>query len=375
MFRLKERIRAHELEGRKILHFELGDSYWGPSKSVIDETVKSLVAGETHYTNSMGMEEFREVIAKYISQTYGFDPSIRQIVVMPANAIVDFVVRCVCNPEDEVIIPDPGFPTYFSVANYTGVGARFCPLKYDQEFKLRAVDVEKLVTDKTRLVILNSPSNPTGAVMDEVDIRGIYDLAVKHDFLILSDEVYSDMLYEGKHFSPSAFDSCRDRVILLKSFSKSYAMPGFRLGYCVAPKELASKIALMFQTIFSCMPQFVQRAGMQALRANGLEERLGYLKGCRDLFVDRLNQIPGVRCHRPQGAFYLFPSVEGTGFTSEAFANILLDTADIAVLPGNNFGSYGEGYIRICYATSDRPTIEAALDRLDRTFRRFSDGD
>lgn len=351
MFRLKKRIRELELEGEEILHFEIGDSPFTPSDTIIKATVDSLLKGETHYTASSGIIELKEAIAKATYKEYDFLPNINQILIMPANAIIDFVVRCVCDKEDEVIIPDPRFPSYASVLAYNGIKE------------------SKGITSKTKLWIINSPCNPTGEVLNKKDITNAYDLAVEHNWFLLSDEVYSKMVYGTDHFSPSRFDKCEDRVILLKSFSKIYAMAGFRLGYAIGPEQLIEKMSLLFQTIFSCMPVFIQRAGIQALEED-VQDKIDYYKECRDLIVAGLNEIQGITCKIPKGAFYVFPDIKETGLTDEKFAELMLEVAGVALLPGSNFGKNGEGHVRLCYATT-KSVIKKALEKIHLIGERY----
>lgn len=343
MFILKEKISELESQGKKILHFEIGDSHLDAPHSVIQEIIKSIEGGETHYANSTGIDELKKAIAKATKEEYGFWPDLEQILVMPANAIIDFIIRCTCNQEDEVIIPDPGFPTYASVLNYTGI------------------KMGSKITSRTKLIIINSPSNPTGEVMDAVEIAAVYTQVARNNLFLLSDEVYSKIVYDTSHSSPSQFDRCKKRVILLKSFSKLYSMSGFRLGYAIGPRNLIEKMGLLFQTIFSCMPIFIQKAGVKALEED-IKGRINYYRECRDMIVKGLNEIKGISCPLPQGAFYVFPDIRKTGLTSKKFAQETLNKG-VAVLPGSDFGKNGEGYVRLCYATK-KEIIEEALKRM-----------
>ena len=356
MFRLKEQISELEKQGKKILHFEIGDSCFDTPQAVIQETIKSLIEKETHYANSTGIDELKEAIAKATQEEYGFFPDLEQILVMPANAIIDFVIRCVCDQDDEVIIPDPGFPTYASVLNYTGV--RAVPVWPGR------TEIEGGITRRTKLIIINSPSNPTGKVMSEGEIAAIYNRATENNSFLLADEVYSKIIYDSVHFSPAQFDRCLKRVILLKSFSKLYSMPGFRLGYVIGPKELIEKMGLLFQTIFSCMPVFIQKAGIKAL-GEDTGDSINYYRECRDMIAEGLNEIKSIFCPWPQGAFYVFPEIKGTGLTSKQFADKMLREAGVAVLPGSDFGKNGEGYVRLCYATK-KENIEEALKQMKK---------
>jgi aspartate aminotransferase len=364
MFQLKKKIREYELlDGKEILHFEIGDSPLAPSKEVIATTIMSLVGGETHYTASGGMIELKEEIGKFIIDYYGFMPSMEQILVMPANAVIDFVVRSVCDEGDEVIVSNPCFPTYTSVLAYKNIKTVYVNVDFENNFGLKAEEIEKAITKHTKLIIINSPSNPTGGFIEEEDLIKINQLCRANGIYLLCDEVYSEIIYDDSvRWSPCMSDKCKNHTILLKSFSKTFNMTGYRLGYVIANEELIEKMMLMFQTIFSCMPVFTQRAGIAALKTIHSGEqyfKLKELKECRDLIVDGLNSIKGISCKKPEGAFYVFPSIKGTQCNSNEFANLLLDSCRIAVLPGNCFGSNGEGFIRLCFATEKRIILEA----------------
>lgn len=366
MFRLKQRIRELEAEGRNVIHFEIGDNHRLPPNNAIKATILSLLRGETHYTASNGMIELKKAIVNSTYKEYGIRIQHNKILVLPANSAIDFVIRCVCDADAEVIITDPCFPTYTSVLSYTGITAVPVVLSQANNFKLLADDVIAKVTDKTRLIIINSPSNPTGSIIECVEIKKLVEFCLANEIFLLSDEVYSQMMYSSQQcWSPTHFDHCDTAVILLKSFSKTYSMPGYRLGYVIANEQLIEKMGLLFQTIFSCMPVFVQRAGISALE-NGqryVNQNLRYLKGCRDLMVEGLNEIPNVSCNIPEGAFYVFPDISETGLTGEWFAHKLLEEQGVAVLPGINFGDSGMFNIRICYAT-EKKNIKEGLKRI-----------
>ncbi|PIR88204.1 MAG: aspartate aminotransferase, partial [Candidatus Harrisonbacteria bacterium CG10_big_fil_rev_8_21_14_0_10_45_28] len=266
MFKLLAKLQSKERAGEKIYHFEIGDSDFPAHPHVIAAVKKALDEDKTHYIDSTGLPEFKEAISQNIKQRLGFSPSFKQIVVMPSNAIIDFVIRCVADPGDEIIYPDPGFSTYIAVTNYTGVKKVGVPLKESNGFHIEPEEIEKRITDKTKLIILNSPSNPTGAVLDKEAILKIALIAKKHNLYLLSDEIYSKVIYDGKkHYSPSESDQCQERTIILDGFAKGYSMPGFRLGYAIGPEPVMEKIGLLFQTIFSCFPPFIQYGGISAL--------------------------------------------------------------------------------------------------------------
>jgi len=352
MFQLLKKARQVEKAGRKILHFEIGDSDFGSFLHIREATKEALDKDYTHYVDSAGIIELREAIADHIEETLLFRPGLEQIVVLPANAVIDFVIRCVAESGEQVIFPDPSFSTYIAVASYNGVEKVPVPLKEENAFHLDPEQVARRITDKTRLLIINSPHNPTGAVLDKDEIKEIYHIAKERDIFILSDEVYSRVIYNKSHYSPATFDKCKERTIILNGFSKSYSMAGWRLGYAIGPGKLAEKITLLFQTIYSCSPHFTQYAGIAALKDNQhlIEGRIGDLKRLRNLIVKELSEIPGLTCSVPDGAYYVFPNISGTGMTSTEFADFALEKAGVALLPGTCFGQYGEGYVRLCFA-------------------------
>jgi aspartate/methionine/tyrosine aminotransferase len=361
MFAFKKRVGELEKKGKNIIHLEIGDSCYTPPDDVLMACAESVLSGDTHYTNACGIDELREEIAKSVFEEYGFFPTVDNIAVLPANAAIDFVIRCTCDVGDEVIVPDPCFPTYTSVLSYTGITAVAVPLDYKDGFKLRYKDVAKRVSSKTKLIILNSPSNPTGAMMDGKDIAKIYDLARSKHITILTDEVYSKIAYKLPPLSSATMDKCRSNVVLLKSFSKEYAMAGFRLGYIVAPEHFARKISLMMETIFSCMPRFIQKAGIAALEYNkgSVTWYREHYKECRDYLHRSLNNM-GFKCHKPDGAFYMFPKVTGDDKTAqEKFLK-----HGVAVLAGSYFGYHGNGHLRICFANT-MENIREAVSRME----------
>jgi aspartate/methionine/tyrosine aminotransferase len=314
----------------------------------------------------MGLTDFRQVICDATAKSRGFKPSMNQVLVTPgANIITYLAIRCLVDEGGEVLIPDPGFPTYNSVIKFCGVRAVRVPLKEENGFSMDPADVEALITQKTRLIIINSPQNPTGSVMTPEELDKMYDIAEKHDIYLYSDEVYSRMIFDNdlKFGSPSHKDGCMKRTILVNGFSKAFAMTGWRLGVAIGPEEVIEKMGLLLQTTISCVSPFIQRAGIEAI--NGDQSAVVKMKeeyrSRRDLLVNELNSIPGISCLKPGGAFYVFPNITGTGMTSEEFAEFALEKAGVALLPGNNFGEFGQGYIRLCYATSKENIIEGIL--------------
>lgn len=366
MFQLLTRVKELEAQGKSITRFEIGDSALGVPPHVIEATKKALDEQKTHYVQSQGVPELREAICDLTSKTHGFRPSIDQVMIMPANGIIDAVVRCVANAKEEVLLPDPGFPTYGAVLNYTGItGVPYKQYEGKERMYIDPKEIESLVSPSTRLIILNSPNNPTGFVATEEEVREVYAIAEKNDTYLLSDEVYSKTIYDGKHYSPAVFDECKERTIILNSFSKAYAMSGWRLGYAIGPVDLIQKMTLLFETIYSCVPPFVQYGGIAALNEHPeyFENYWKLLEESRNLLVKNLNSLPGVSCLVPAGAIYAFANITKTGLTSQQFATLMLEQASVSLLPGTNFGKNGEGYIRLCYART-KETIQEGYDKM-----------
>lgn len=367
MFKLLAKVQEKERGGKNIIHFEIGDPDFDTPKHIIEAACASLTAGETHYTNSMGLTEFRQVVVEATAHSRHFTPTVDQILITPgANIIVYYAVRCLVNPGEEVIVPDPGFPTYYSVLQFCGVKAVPVPLKEENGFRMAPKDIEAKITDKTRLIIINSPQNPTGSVMTPAEIDQVADLAEKHDIYLLSDEVYSRMIFDdsGPFRSPSIKDGCQERTIVVNGFSKAFAMTGWRLGCALGPEKVIEKMSLLLQTTSSCVAPFIQKAGVAAIHGDQapIYAMMKEYARRRDILVNGLNAIAGISCLKPGGSFYVFPNIKKTGMTSEQFAEFILEDANVALLAGSNFGRGGEGYVRLCYATS----VENILEGLKR---------
>lgn len=368
MFKTLARVQELERAGQQIIHFELGEPDFDTPSNIVEAACAALRSGETHYTTSAGLYEFRQAARETTKKSRGFDPDIEQILVTPgANAIIYYTIKCVVNPGDEVIVPNPGFPTYFAAIKACGATAVSVPLREEFGFRMQPADLSQAITDKTRLIIFNSPSNPTGAASTCSEIKEIAQIAKDNDIYLLSDEIYSRLIFNREcHFcSPSSVDHCRERTIIINGFSKAFAMTGWRLGVAIGPADVIWKMQLLNETIVSCVPPFIQRAGIEAIVGNPLEVnamRDEYIRR-RDIITDGLNSIPGIRCRRPDGAIYVFPNITETGMTSDEFAEFSLKKAGVALLPGNNFGSCGEGFVRLSYVNSVE-NINKALDRL-----------
>ena len=364
MFKVLDKAEQLERDGKKIIHFELGEPKFDTPRNIVDAAVKSLQNGDTYYVNSYGKYQLRTLIQETTLKSRGFKPDINQILVTPgANAVIFLAISCLVNRGEEVIIPDPGFPTYISAANFLGAKIVTVPLYEHNSFKLNPDDLRSKITSKTRLIIINSPSNPTGSLIDPDELIEIAKIAEEKDIYLLSDEIYARMVFgePEKFFSIGLQDACKKRIIIANGFSKAFAMTGWRLGAAIGPAVIIEKMMLVLQTISSCVPPFIQEGGIEAIQGDkaDLKEMMDFYKKNRDYLVDNLNLIKGIRCLKPDGAIYVFPNITGTGMSSELFANYLLDNCGIAVLPGNNFGSSGEGYIRLSYTISFELIVEA----------------
>jgi aspartate aminotransferase len=367
MFKLLAHAQELEKQGKRVIHYEIGDPSFNTPSHIIDAAKSALDANQTHYTNSQGIYEFREAIANTTHSDLGYRPEMNQILVCPANAIIDFTLRCLVNPGEEVILPDPGFPTYYSAIAYNNIIPVRVPLKEKNNFQMDPLDIRERITEKTRLIIINSPHNPTGAVMNSEFIREIYKIAEEFDLFLLSDEVYSKLIYDKSHHSPTIFDKCIKRTILLNSLSKMYAMSGWRLGYAIGPQHFIEKMGLLVQTILSCLPEFSQRGGIAALTGGQtyLHEMVRIFKKRRDLLVEGLNSINGIRCVLPEGAFYLMPRIDHPGMTGIEYTENLLAEEGICLLPGSGFGQHGSNFKRLSYSATTTEMIEESLEKIE----------
>ena len=368
MFKYLDMAKELELEGKHLVHMELGDPDFATPKNIIEAAYKSLNNNGTHYCSSYGLRELRETVCSNIKLSRGFTPNLDQVLITPgANIGIFYAVYCLVDPGCEVIIPDPSFSTYLSTIKMCGAKAVKVPLLEKNQFRLNPEDVEKAITENTRLIIINSPNNPTGSVMTHNEIRKIYQIAKKYDLYLYSDEIYSRMNYDySSIFSPSVYDECKEHVILSDGFSKSFAMTGWRLGTLVGPPKVIERMSALLQTTSSCVSPFIQEAGKEALEGSQLDvySMMEEFKERRKILVYGLNQIKGFSCVTPGGAFYVFPNITGTGLSSEEVFRGLLQ-AGVVSCPGNCFGEHGEGYIRLCYATS-RENIKLALQRIEK---------
>lgn len=360
--------RARELEakGRDIVHLEIGEPDFDTPANIVDAAVQALRDGETHYGPAAGKPEVRKVFAEHITTTRGVPYGPENVVITPGGKpIMYFVMTALVDAGDEVIYPNPGFPIYESVINF--LGAKAVPLKLAEEkdFTFDVKDLEALITPRTKLLILNSPQNPTGSVLTSADLDAIAALAVKHDLWVLSDEIYSRILYAGEHDSIVKRPGMPERTCILEGHSKTYAMTGWRLGYGVMPAELAAGVAKLQTNCNSCTASFTQVAGAAALTGpqEAVADMVAEFRARRDLLVAGLNAIDGVSCREPKGAFYVFANVKALGRKSAELETLLLDEYGVAALSGTAFGAYGEGYLRFSYANS-QAEIRKALERV-----------
>src|SRR5262245_13725218 len=354
-FEVLARANALEAQGKRVVHLEIGEPDFDTPRFIRAAAAEALEAGFTHYGPSAGLAEFRPLIAEPGSRERGIPRAGDNVVVTPgAKPIMFFALLALLEEGDEVLYPSPGFPIYESVANF--LNARSIPLvlREANEFDLDIRELESKITSRTRLLVLNSPHNPTGAVLKPETVEAIAAIARKHDFWILSDEIYAKIQYEGRHLSIASLPGMAERTIVLDGFSKTYAMTGWRLGFGIMEKQLAKHVARLMTNSNSCTATFVQKAGHAALAGSQAEVHamVEEFRVRRDLIVEGLNQLPGVTCFKPSGAFYAFPNIKGTGYTSAELAKLLLEEAGVACLSGTAFGAAGEGYLRFSYANS-----------------------
>ena len=369
MFQILDQCKELEKQGKHIIHFEIGDPDFDTPENVVERCVKELRAGNTHYTSSAGAESFREIASIRTLKSRGFKPSLDQILVTQgANIQIYYALACMADPGDEVITVDPCFVSYKSIFKFLGLKGVFVKLKEENKFRLDPNDITKVITKKTKAILINSPNNPTGSIMTYDEIKKVYDIAKKHDLWLISDEVYGRVVYSDhstKFSSPSVFDKCLERTVIIHSFSKSYAMTGWRIGAVTAPKELIRRMTLLLETIASCVSPFIQSAAEEAISGNQdyVDGMVNTFKARRDLMHDLINELPFVSALRPEGAFYTFLNIKKTGLSDEEFSEKLLINHGVATCPGSFFGLGGKGYVRFCFAT-DEENIRTGIKRL-----------
>jgi aspartate/methionine/tyrosine aminotransferase len=364
--------KAQELErqGKEIIHFEIGEPDMETPENIVKAGIQAIKNKKTHYTPSIGILELRKAVQDEVEKTRGYRPELDQIVITPGlKPGIFFSMLAIVEPGDEVIYQDPGYPTYGSVSSFLGAKKVIVPLLEENEFRMNPDDIKSRITDKTKLIIVNSPQNPTGSVITKSELEEISELAEENDIFIVSDEIYSKMTYETDHFTPTKRDEAKKRSVLLDGFSKYFAMTGWRLGYMVAPVKMADRLQDFLVSAVSCTADFTQWAGVEALTGNQdfITEMMKRFREKRDKIVKGLNTIPGFSCLSPKGAFYTFPNIRDTGLTSDGCAEHILYKAGVACLPGTAFGPYGEGYLRFSYANTLK-NIDLAIERIKDSF-------
>ena len=367
-FEVLAHARALERQGKHIIHLEIGEPDQDTPTNIVEAAVDALHQGCTHYGPSAGLPDLREAIAQDVAKSRGIKVGADEVVVVPGGKpIIFFTILALIEEGDEVVYPNPGFPIYESMINFVGGKAVPVHLREDRDFRLDVNELASLINDHTRLIILNSPQNPTGGVLTKEDIQDIAAAIGDRDITVMSDEIYSRLLFEGEPYSIASVDGFKDRTVILDGFSKTYAMTGWRMGYGVMRPDLAVHIARLATNSTSCTATFTQVAGIEALRGDQSEpEKMRQeFQRRRDVFVKGINQIKGFSCRLPKGAFYTFPNIKQTGWPSKKLADALLDEAGVAALSGTAFGAFGEGYLRFSVANSIE-NIEIALDRIDQ---------
>jgi len=365
-FEVLVRARALEAQGKSVVHLEIGEPDFDTPPHIVEAGARALKGGATHYGPSAGIPELRQAIAEDSSRWRGVRATPEMVVVTPgAKPIMFFVILALVDEGDEVLYPNPGFPIYESMIRY--IGGNPVPVRLLEE-KAFSLDVDQLcskVGPRTRLIILNYPHNPTGGTIPDAGLRAIADVAAKHGVPVLSDEIYGRILYDGEHRSIAAMPGMEPLAIVLDGFSKTYAMTGWRLGYGIMPAPMAQVVAKLQTNSTSCTATFSQMAAVEAVKGDqsSVERMVAEFRRRRDVIVDGLRQIRGFSCVRPKGAFYVFPNITGTGFSSRTLADRLLDEAGVACLSGTAFGEFGEGHLRFSYATS-MENIQEALRRI-----------
>jgi aspartate/methionine/tyrosine aminotransferase len=373
-FEVLARAKALEAEGKRVVHMEIGEPDFDTPAHIKEAGIQAIRDNYTHYSPSAGIIQLRDVIADYAAKFRHVDPfSAENVVVSPgAKPIIWNILSAILSPGDEFVYFDPAYPAYASCANYLGATVVPIPLHEEKDWRMDLDELERRVSDKTRAVMINSPHNPTGGVLTKSDLERIAQLAQRHDFLVIADEIYSRNFYESEFVSMVTIPGMRERTIIVDGFSKAYAMTGWRLGYAIMPPQLAKIVTLFNNNTFSCIPVFVQHAGIAALL--GPDEPVKRMNETfrqrRDRLVNGLNSIPGVSCTMPEGAFYAFPNVKKVTSDDKALASFLLQEGGVACLGGSAFGAAGKGYLRFSYAASI-DDIDYALQQMARCIPQF----
>ncbi|MEO7665384.1 MAG: pyridoxal phosphate-dependent aminotransferase [Candidatus Limnocylindrales bacterium] len=366
-FEAAARARALEATGRSVIHLEVGEPDFDTPANIRDAAKRALDEGATHYPPYAGLPDLRAAIAEDAAARKGFPVNPSQVfVTIGGKGVMVYAILALVDPGDEVIVPDPGYPIYESLTSFVGGTPVPIPIRQEDDFRLDIDRLAALITPKTKLLVINSPANPTGGVLTRGDIERIAELAIKHDLIVLADEIYGRILYDGaEHVSIASLPGMADRTVVLDGFSKTFAMTGWRLGYAIVPEWLVAAYGTLIINTVSGATTFAQRGAIEAIRGpqEPMDEMVAEFKARRDLVVDGLNEIPGFSCVRPTGAFYVFPDISGTGFTGAELATRLLQETGVCVLAGTAFGHVGTHHIRISYANS-RENLTEALSRI-----------
>jgi aspartate/methionine/tyrosine aminotransferase len=361
-FEVTMRAKALEAQGRSIVYLQIGEPDFDTPAHAREAAKRALDAGETHYAPFAGIPALREAIAADVTARKGFaaDPS-QVFVTVGGTGVMLYAILGLVDPGDEVLVPDPGYPIYESLTRFVGATPVPVPIRMANDFRLDVEELASLVTSRTRVLVINSPANPTGGVLTRADLEAIAALAIRHDLWVLTDEIYGRILYDGtEHVSIASLPGMAERTIVLDGFSKTFAMTGWRLGYAIVPSALKEAYAQLIINTISCAPTFAQLGAVEALTGpqDDVDAMVREFRARRDLVVDGLNAIRGIECRRPVGAFYVFPSIAGTGLSGGELTDRLLHEAGVCVLPGTAFGRYGDDHIRISYAASREKLVE-----------------
>lgn len=376
-FHVLARAKQAEREGRDMIHMEIGDTDFQTPQPIVDAAMQALRDNKTKYLPSAGLMELREVLAVQLSESRSITAKSEEIVVTPGGKpMIFYTLLALVNEGDEVIYPNPGFPTYESVINFIGAKGIALEMPGENGFNFDIAELRRLANSKTKLIILNSPQNPTGGILTHESLQAIVDIAKQYDAWIFADEVYSQLVFEGQFESILSIPGARERTIVLDAYTKTFSMSGWRCGYGLCPnKETADVMANLINNSVSCAANFTQWAGIAAWQDPSMPQAVvgmrEELKKRRDVLYAGLENLQGVSCHLPQGAIYLFPDITGTGRSSQDVYNFIFDEANIAVLPGTSFGRFGEGYIRLSFANNPVPRIQEAIKRLETVWPKL----
>jgi aspartate aminotransferase len=362
-------VRARELEarGKEVIHLEIGEPDFATPPNIVEAAARALREGWTHYGPSAGLPELREAVAGEMAQRLGITVDPAEVVITPGGKpIMFFAILALVERDDEVLYPNPGFPIYESLIRFVGGKAVPYGLREDRDFDVNVGEILEKITGRTRLIILNSPHNPTGGVTSRAELARLAEGLVGREIFVLSDEIYSRLIYEGEHASLAQFPAMREQTIILNGFSKTYAMTGWRMGYGVMRADLARQVTLLMVNSNSCTASFSQVAAIEGLRGpqDAVDHMREEFRRRRAVIVEGLNRIPGFRCRQPHGAFYAFPNIKQTGKPARALADALLNEAGVACLAGTAFGDWGEGYLRFSFANSVE-NLQKALERIE----------